>query len=511
MSVARKILMNTGAQIAAKAVLAFIGFATVKFITNYLEIEGYGYYTGVYDFIAFFGIASDLGLYTIAVREMARDEKNIDKIIGNVLTIRTVLVLITMTLAFGSAFLYLPTDTDLFLPFAVAVGATATIFALLTGTVSSVLQVHYKMQYNAIASVIGKVVALAYMVYVIFIWSPGISEAGFYHLFVAGILGNMVMFGITLYYAKKFANIRFQLDWSFMKRVIVKSLPYGLALILNNLYFRIGSLMLVRISGPEQTALYGLPLRVLEAIAILPLYFMNAVLPTLTKTLKEKSDRYKQIIQYSFDALVMGGVAMAVGMSAISYQVIYLLSSEDFLSRVSEGFYGADIALQIVIFALAFSFINTLFGFILVAIGKQSKLLYVNGTGALLAVLINFILIPPLGARGAAITDIIVEMFVAFAAFLFAKKYLDFKISLKNTFKIIIAGAAMGAAVYYAKDPTYYLFGLQNKNILLLIPLGAVIYIGLLFLMKVITPEMLNMLRKPKKGEEPIQPEDHIE
>lgn len=490
----------------AKAVLAVIGFVTVKIITNYLEVSGYGYYTGVYDFIAFFGIASDLGLYTIAVREMARDEKNIDKIIGNILSIRTILVFVTMTLAFFSSYFYFPEGTDLMLPLAVAVAATATVFALLTGTISTVLQVNYKMQYNAIASIVGKAIALSYMVYIIFIWSPGVSEAGFYHLFAAGIAGNIAMFAITFYYARKHANIRFQFDWHFIKSVVVKSLPYGLALILNNLYFRIGSIMLLPLAGPEQTALYGLPLRILEAIAILPLYFMNAVLPTLTQKLKEKSDAYKKVIQYSFDALVMGGISMAVGMSAIAYQVIFLLSSEDFLSRLDQGFYGSDIALQIVIFALAFSFINTLFGFILVAINKQSKLLYVNGAGAFLAVALNFVLIPWIGARGAAITDIIVELFVASAAYFMAKRYLDFKIDLRNAGKILIAGAAMGAAVYYAKDPTYHLFGLQNKNIILLIPLGAIIYIGLLFAMRVITKDMLMLLKKDK-SEQPIQPD----
>lgn len=510
MSVARKILMNTGAQIAAKAVLAFIGFATVRIITGYLEVEGYGYYTGVYDFIAFFGIASDLGLYTIAVREMARDESKIDKIIGNILSIRTILVLITMSLAFATSYFYLPKDTGLILPLAVAVAATATIFALLTGTISTVLQVHYKMQYNAIGSVIGKLIAFSYLLYIIFVWSPDVGEAGFYHLFAAGIVGNLAMFGITYYYAQKFAHIRFQFDWSFIKDVVIKSLPYGLALILNNLYFRIGTLMLIRIDTAFQTGLYGVPLRVLEAIAILPLYFMNAVLPTLSKALKEKSEKYKKIIQYSFDALVMAGISMAIGMSAISYQVIYLLGGENFLSRLDEGVYGSDIVLQIVIFALAFSFINTLFGFILVALGKQSKLLYVNGSGAVLAVILNLVLIPHLGARGAAITDILVELTVALGAYLFARKYLEFKISLKNTWKILFAGIVMGATVYFAKDYTYHLFGLQNKNILLLIPLGAVIYIGLLFAMKVITPEMIDLVRR-KKGEKPIQPDGHID
>lgn len=499
MSTARKILLNTGSQILAKAGLAIIGFVTVKIITTYLEVEGYGYYTGVYDFIAFFGIASDLGLYTIAVREMSKEEHDIDKIIGNILSIRTILVFVTMTLAFVTSYFYLPAADNIIIPFAIAIAAAATVLALLTGTISTVLQVNYKMQYNAAASVVGKIIALAYMLYIIFIWSPTPGEGGFYHLFAAGIFGNAALFGITYFYSRKYAKIRYRFEWPFVKDVVIKSLPYGLALILNNLYFRIGSIMLIKISGPEQTAIYGLTLRILESIAILPLYFMNAVLPTLTKALKQAGDKYKIIIQYSFDALVMAGVAMAIGMSAISYQVIYLLSSPDFLSRIDEGFYGSDVALQIVIFALAFSFINTLFGFILVAINKQSKLLYVNGSGALIAIILNLYLIPIMGARGAAITDILVEMFVATAAFLFAKKYLDFKINLTNTFKIIFSGIVMGASVYYLKDPTYYLFNLQNKNIIFLIPLGGVIYIGLMFALKVITPEMLKMLKKSKE------------
>jgi len=237
---------------------------------------------------------------------------------------------------------------------------------------------------------------------------------------------------------------------------------------------------------------------------------MNAVLPTLTKTLKEKTDQYKKVIQYSFDALVMGGIPMGVGMSVISYQVIYLLSSDKFLSRISEGFYGSDLALQIVIFALAFSFINTLFGFILVAIGRQNKLLYINGSGAILAIILNFFLIPYIGARGAAITDITVEMFVAIAAFLFAKKYLDFKINLTNAFKIIFASIVMGVSIYFLKEPTYHILGLQNKNILLLIPLGGIIYIGLLFGMKVITKDMLMLLKK-EPDTNPIEPDGGIE
>ena len=99
MSTARKILWNTVAQIIGKTFIALIGIVIIKMITNYLGKAGYGEYTTAFEFLAFFGIVADLGLYTIGVREMAKDEKKIPMIIGNILTIRTVLVLLMVVTA----------------------------------------------------------------------------------------------------------------------------------------------------------------------------------------------------------------------------------------------------------------------------------------------------------------------------------------------------------------------------------------------------------------------------
>ncbi len=92
MSIARKILSNTVAQLIGKIITAILGLAVVKITTNYLSVEGYGEYILVYEFLTFFGIAADLGLFTIAVQQMSKNEKNIPKIIGNILALRTLLV-----------------------------------------------------------------------------------------------------------------------------------------------------------------------------------------------------------------------------------------------------------------------------------------------------------------------------------------------------------------------------------------------------------------------------------
>ncbi len=507
MSIARKILWNTVSQIIGKATLAIIGLVTVKIITHYFgEASGYGDYRAVYGFISLFGIASDLGLYTIAVREMSKDERNIDKIIGNVLTVRTIMAIVVMLIAFITSFVIAKEDSSIIFPLAVSISAVATVLALLTGTLSSVLQVKYKMEHNAIASVLGKIASLSYMLYIIFVWEPTDKALGLYHLLGAGILGNLIMVSYTYYYARKLANIKYRFDKDFMKSVLIKSLPYGLALVLNNLYFRIGTLSLYVIKGEEQVGLYGVPMTILETIAILPLYFMNSVLPTLTRAVEGTKERYNKIIQLSFDALIMGGTSMAIGISVIAPEIIRLVSNENYMSNTSIGFIGSDIILQVLIFALAFSFLNTLFGFTLVAINKQSKLIYINGIGAIVAVISNIIIIPFLGAIGAAITDIIVEMTVTISAYIVLKKYLDFKISLKNTAKILFSGAVMGIVVYLLRAPTYNI--VHSLNLLIIIPIGAIIYIGLILGLKVITKDMIKMIRKTDQKENPMMPEE---
>ncbi len=506
-TVARKILFNTVAQVIGRGFTAVFSVIIVKIITNYLGVAGYGDYTAIYEFISFFAIASDLGLYTIAVREMAKNPVKTQMIVGNVLTVRTLVSAFTMFLAVVLSFFYASPETTIVFPLAVAITGLSTIFALQTVAVSTVLQVNLKMQYNSLGSVFGKILTLVSIVSVVFLIHPSTPEQGFYLLLVAGIVGNLGMLLMTYGFARKYTNIRFRIDWDFLKNVVWKALPYGLALVLNVLYFRIGSMLLYRIAGPEQAGIYGVPMRMLEAVAIVPQYFMNSVLPILTRTLEEKNKRYQQIIQYSFDFLVMTGVSIAVGTAVLAYPIVAIVSSPEFLSRVNEGFFGSDMSLQILIFALAFSFINTLFGFTLVAINKQSKLLIINGSGALIAIVLNLLLIPQFGSRGSAMSSIVVEFFIALAAYLYAKKYLDFKLNFVPALKILFSGAVMGAVLLALRDPLFHFMGLENKSLILLIPLGASVFIGLLVFTKVITKDMVQtILKRNKVVTEEIEP-----
>ena len=104
------------------------------------------------------------------------------------------------------------------------------------------------------------------------------------------------------------------------------------------------------------------------------------------------------------------------------------------------------------------------------------------------------------GFRGAAITSVLCELFILIATYFVARKYIEFSIDFKKLAKIILSAAVMGAIVYFLQAPTYAY--IQNWNILVLIPIGAVVYGIMLLATKVVDKEMLRMM---KKGDESPQ------
>lgn len=493
MSTARKILSNTMFQIAGRAGTAMLSLVVIKVITSYLSVGKYGEYTNVYEFLALFAIIADFGLYTIAVREMSRDEKDTPKMLGNILTIRFLVGLIVLTAVIIGGFL-VPSHHGTQIPFAIMIATTASFIALINGTITSVLQVQYKMQYAASAQVIGKFIQVGYMLLVAFVLFAHDTFQGFYHLFWAGALGNFSMLLLTFYFVKKFTPIRLRWDWDKIKYLLKQAAPYGFALFLSNIYFRADAILVFNIRGREEAGLYGVAARMLEALVLLPIFFMNAVLPTLTKHIKEKLASYKTIIQLTFDFQLMLSLPFLVGGFILSAPLIHFISKPEFVSRLSEGFYGSDVALQIVLFSFVLIALNVIFNFILIAIGKQSKLVWINGACALFNIIANLIVIPVMGFRGAAYATVASEILVFILVFATVKHYLPFKISLNRASRIALSALLMGAVVYLLRGLTFD--WIQNYNILLLVPLGGLIYASSLFGTKALTKEHLNMLKK---------------
>lgn len=165
----KKIASNTVSQVAAKFINAAISVVIVKVITSTLGKVGYGEYALAYEFLALFLIVADLGLFTIAVREMSDDEKKITRILGNVTSMRLVLSILLSVLAIGLAFV-MPGYSEQ-VKYGVIIVAVSMSINLMSITISAALQVKLLMTWNALALVLGKFVMLSYIAYTAFFYS----------------------------------------------------------------------------------------------------------------------------------------------------------------------------------------------------------------------------------------------------------------------------------------------------------------------------------------------------
>lgn len=507
MTTARKVLSSTLVQVIGKVFIAVLGLLSNKMLAVYLNPAERGLYEVVYNVLALVGIVADMGLYTIALREISSKKENLDKIIGNILSIRNTLCILSFVITFFAVLLIPSLQQGPMFVWALVIASAGTMFALLNGTVTSVLQAVYEMKHATIAQVLGKFVSLIMMAAAMFLVftkpDPAYSYAtdfeAFQWLFIAGLVGNIIMYIYTRYHVKKHTKIKYRFDFAYWKEIVWHAFPYGLALVLSTLYFKIDifliQMMIPGDYGLEQVSFYAAPVKIVEIFSVLSQFFLNALLPILTIYVLNKDKRLNSLIQRSFEFLLaLAAPIVTIGV-ALAYSIINATNTDIYLSRIAEGFYGSDAVLQLIIWSVLFSFLNSLFNYILIALHKQKKLIIINLCSLTFNIVLNIILIPIYGIFGCALATVLTEIVVLTLSVIYARKYISFSINFRSPLKIICSALVPGAIAFFLRDQVVGVLG-NIPGLLVLGTAAGLSYVALLWVLKVVDKDMLKLLKK---------------
>jgi len=196
----------------------------------------YGSYNKIYSYLGIFAFLADLWLYTIAIREISRGHTAPEKIIWNVLTLRTLLWCIIIFLALLIAN-FLPWYNDALTLMAIAIVWIFTLVSLINSSLLALMQSQLKMEFSLISVVSGKLITLsliAYFLMIQFTWNQ--SNIAFLSVFVAWLLWIIVNTVLNFLYVQKSMRVWFRFDWDYIKYIFKISLPYGLALSLIHIW-----------------------------------------------------------------------------------------------------------------------------------------------------------------------------------------------------------------------------------------------------------------------------------
>jgi O-antigen/teichoic acid export membrane protein len=464
-SVARRVAWNTSSQALARGVGLALALVTLIFLTRYLGVAGYGRFTTVSVYISLFVVLFDWGIGTIVVRRLAVDRSQAVDLVGKTLTLRIVLAFAATGAAAALALGIYGDKPEIRNGIFIAL-PTIVLMAVVTA-LATYFQAELQMGWVALAEAAGQVVAVALILALI------AADAGFYAIVAATVAAAVVSAILVAFFFSRHVPIRPRYDLALWRSMFIEALPLGIALILNTIYFRLDAVLLSILKGAHDVGIYGIAFRFSEILTPFALFFATSLFPLLSKASGEgRIDDVRRLTLRAFDVIVVAALPIVLGTVVVAPQIVHALAGPKFAAAATP--------LRIVVFGTGLAFASTLLAYVLISVGRQKAVLWLNVSALLFNLVLNLALIPPYGYQAAAAVATASEVLIATGLLWLTRRFVGFRPTYSIPLRAAAAAAVMTAAV-----------ALVHPNLPVAIAVGVAVYTASLFLLRV--PDRLEL------------------
>lgn len=472
MGTARRIYRNIVFLSSAELLSKILQFVLMVYAARLLDKASFGKFSFALSLAFIAVIIADLGVNTLLIREIARDKSKADKYFANAFFVKVLLAIITYIFVFAVInLLNYPSDTR----YVVYMMLIFIIFSTFTDLFYSIFRAFEMMFFDSIIKIARMIILTAAGLYVLFTYHDVFL---FSFTFIAVEIIVLILAYVIA--SKRFIKFRAGINFGFMRDIVKKALPFGLAFVFSSIYFYIDSVMISKMRGDLEVATYSAAYNLALAILFIPTVYMNALYPVMSRYFKISKGMLIFIYKKSFKYLYIIGLPISVG--------IFLLADKIIVFFYGKQYTGSIIALQIISWFLFIKFLNFLAGFTLSSINQQNKRMISQGSTAVFNIIANLILIPKMGYVGAAIATFITEIFLFILYYWYVSKYLYAYNFLPILIKPLLASVVMAAFIKYT-----------NFELIFLIPSSALVYFGMIILLKTFEKddyELINKIRR---------------
>ena len=388
-----KIITNSGWLFTDKILRQGLNFLLTAYIARYLGAAVFGEWNYAIAFVALFSFFSSLGLYNILLRDFVRFPERAGEIIGSAMSLRFLGGCLTLLFSIGAIALFKPDAHALQL--LILITAT-TYIAQSADVVDFYFQSHLKSNWIAISRGISfalfALIKLALVYYEFTILYFAIAQTA--ELIFSGFL--MVFF---LRMSLPLSSIK--MSFPLIKSLVRDCLPIVFAEVAIVIYMRTDQVMIGEMIGDRAVGNYSVAVRLSEIWYFIPGIICSSVFPSIVHAHSQSISLYKVKLQQLYDLLAGLSVGIAVVMSFTSFWIIHILFGPDYSEASS--------VLIIHIWAGVFVFWGLASNQQLVVEGLTKLSLYRTIIGMIVNVVFNFILIPTMGIKGAAIATLLAQ------------------------------------------------------------------------------------------------------
>jgi O-antigen/teichoic acid export membrane protein len=199
-----------------------------------------------------------------------------------------------------------------------------------------------------------------------------------------------------------------------LRALLAAAPPLALASATSELYLRLPQVLIVHLHGTAAAGQYAVALRLSEALYFLPVIVCTALFPVMVRSVARGGGHYAQRMEALYAVMLWGGLAIATPLSLLAPWLIGLLFGPDYAA--------ASEVLRIHAWSLPVVGLSLARGRALIAEGLVRFNLLVHVVNLILTLVLAWLLIPPLGAVGAAWAAVVPRLVSAVALnFAFAR------------------------------------------------------------------------------------------
>lgn len=375
-----------------RLIRTFVGLFVSIWIARYLEPIEYGLLNYVQSYVYLFAVAATLGLDTIVVRELVENKYLQNKIMGTAFFLKLIASFFMFPLIYLASYLFNNDSYTNVLIYIVAIGVIFQSFNVIDSYYQSVVQSKYVVIANIATMALSSLVKILLIIYN----APLIAFAIAYS--IDSIIVALMLIGLYIKNSSK--NIdRWSVDFGMARYLIKQSIPMWLSGLMIAVYAKTDQLMIKDILGNQELGFYSAAAKLNDLWSFVPAIVCSSVLPAIINAKKVSKEMYYKRINYLYSFMIWLSITILLFSSILAPQIVYFSFGQDFVQAIE--------TFKLLLWSNLFVFFFTAWSKFIIVERQQRVFFYFDSLAVISNIVLNIILIPKYGIRGAALATVL--------------------------------------------------------------------------------------------------------
>ena len=403
----RKVIRNIVWAVIGKVVTLLGGLLVGIFVARYLGPEQYGLMSYVLSYIAIFQVLAYFGMDNIEIREESKTPEEKDKIIGTAICLKLIFAVATIGLVALTVCIFEADSFTRWMIMLYSISMIANSFGVIRNYFTSLVWNEYIVKTEITRTFIGAGIKVALLLlHAPLAW------------FIAATLFDTILIagGYLVSYRSKIDTIR---KWTFDKTTAIYLIKQSFPLLLSGaavvVYTKIDQVIIRNLLNTESVGYYSVADRFVEICLFIPTILSQTITPILVQAYSENKSEYDQKSQQFMNIMVWSTLILCVVICLIAVPMVrYTFGTQYLLSAP---------ILQIMVFKVVGNALAQSSGAMIIVESKQKYTLFRNIIGCGVCIVLNYLLIPNFGLKGAAYASILTSICAGYLSHLIIPQY----------------------------------------------------------------------------------------